>query len=141
MKGKPFVGIWLDHREAHLFWADERAEIQIQHVTSGYQEEGEPSDRASSGGLGLSGVVVPHASLERRRKESVNHYYKQLLKALHRAEQIYLFGPGQAKRELAKVIGQHKDMDGRLSGVESAEAMSESQMAARVREFFEVPRG
>jgi len=141
MKAKPFVGIWLDHREAYLCWADEQGEMDTQRVESEYQEEGEPADRASPGGVGVSGAGVPHASVERRRKEQLNHYYKRLVRALRAAREVYLFGPGQAKRELARAIEQHKDLSSSLKGVESAQTMTRRQMAARVRGFFKLPRG
>jgi hypothetical protein len=140
MKNKPFAGVWLDHREALLFWADEKAEIHVDRTESGYQEEAEPTDRAPTHGPIPGAGVMAHASLDRRRKEQLNHYYKSLAKTLRPAEEIYLFGPGLAKKELAKAIQEHKDMAGKLKGVENADHMTEAQKAAQVRKFFKLPR-
>ena len=140
MCSKPLVGIWLDHREALLFWTDQEAEMQLQRIVSQYQETAEPVDRARPGGSGGPTPVLPHANVARRRKEQLNHYYRQLADRLHTAEQIYLFGPGQAKRELAQTLQGHKDISGRLRAVESADRMTQPQMAARVRSFFRIPR-
>ena len=140
MKNKPFVGVWMDHREAFLFWADSQADIRIQHVKSEYQETAEPVDRAGGGPRGVQGPVFVHASVERRRKEQLNHYYKQIVHILHTASEIYVFGPGLAKRELARTVQGHDDLADCLKAVENADHMTQPQMAARVREFFQLPR-
>lgn len=140
MDNRPFVGVWLDHREAFLIQADEQADMQTLRVGSDYQETIEPADRACGPGPG-GGGAVPHASVERRRKEQLNHYYKRLTKALRAAEHIYLFGPGQAKKEFARALQAHKEVAGRIGAVENARQMTQPQMAARVREFFDLPRG
>ena len=141
MKSKPFVGVWLDHREAHLFWADEQANVEAQYVQSEFQETGEPSERSHGNGPnGSQSGGVAHASLEHRRREQLNHYYKDLAKSLREADDIYVFGPGLAKKELAQVLAERVKLADRLRGVESADRMTKPQMAARVREFFGLPR-
>ena len=139
MKDKPFVGVWMDHREAYLFWADEAADMQTSRVASEFQETIEPADRACGPGPG-GGGAIPHASVERRRKEQLNHYYKSLARALNSAEHIYVFGPGQAKKEFARSVEERKDMARRLKAIENAGHMTEPQMAARVRGFFGLPK-
>ena len=139
MRRKPFVGVWLDHREAFLVWADEEQVLDTQRVASDYQETAEPVDRAPCAGAGSSSAVVPHASLDRRRKEQLGHYYKRLVKPLRSAEQILIFGPGMARKELAHALAEHKDLGGRVRGVESADHMTARQMAAQVRRFFGLP--
>jgi hypothetical protein len=142
MKDKPFVGVWLDHRMAQLFWADEEADIQVQEVKSEFQEEGEPTDNVEPGAeLGHVGGGVQHAKLENRRAEQLKHYYKRLDKILRRAERIYLFGPGQAKKELASFLKEDKGLRARIQGVENADKkLTQNQKAAQVREFFDLPR-
>ena len=141
MKDRPFVGVWLDHRGAWLFWANEQAEIQTQRVESEYQEENEPTDLAPGGNPYTYGAAVTHASVERRRKQQLHHYYKKLDEVLRPARHIFLFGPGQAKRELMRVLEEDKNLRGRVQAVENADKkVTQAQMAARVREFFKLRR-
>ena len=141
MNGKPYVGVWLDHRQAFLFWTDDDANIEMQKIESGYQEEGEPTDRIELSGESAGGGGVSHASLEHRRKEQLKHYYKKLDRVLNDAEDIYLFGPGQAKKECASKLKEDKNMRARIRGVENADKkMTEGQMAAKVRDVFDLPR-
>ena len=139
MNSKRLVGVWLDHRQARLFWANGNGITTKQELSSGYQENGEPVDMMERSGATAHGGGVAHASLDRRRREQLKHYYKKLDKILRSADQIFLFGPGQAKRELASVLEDDKGLRARLRGVESADKkLTEPQMAARVRDFFDL---
>jgi hypothetical protein len=142
MNNKPIVGVWLDHRRAQLFWADEEADIEMQEIKSEFQEEGEPTDNVEPATApGHVGGGVEHARLENRRSEQLKHYYKRLDKVLRKAERIYLFGPGQAKKELAKFLEQDKGLRARIEGVENADKkLTQNQKAAQVRDFFDIPR-
>ncbi len=138
MNHKPYVGIWLDHRKSLLFWMNSSAETDMETIESGYQEEGEPTD--SIEGALVGGGAVPHAHVENRRREQLKRYHKKLVKALRHAGRIYLFGPGQAKKELAGVLENDKTLRAQLCGVEGADKnMTIPQMVARVREKFELP--
>ncbi|MBS3763755.1 MAG: hypothetical protein KGZ25_10685, partial [Planctomycetes bacterium] len=101
MNNKPLVGVWVDHRRALLFWSDEQANMDVQEIGSNYQEEGEPTDQVKIAGNNVHGGGVAHAHLDDRRREQLKHFYKELDKNLRPAEEIYIFGPGQAKKELA----------------------------------------
>lgn len=139
MNQKPLVGVWLDHRQALLFWADSDAEIDVEKLESDYQEEGEPTD--SMGNSSATGGAVQHASVEHRRKEQLKRYYKKLDKLLKKAKQIYLFGPGQAKKELAAILQKDKSLGAKIRGIENADKkMTEPQMIAKVREEFGLPK-
>jgi ADP-heptose:LPS heptosyltransferase len=141
MNKKPYVGVWLDHRRALLFWADEDAEMEIQEVESDYQEREEPTDSIEMASENGHAGGVPHASVEHRRREQLKHYYKKLDKLLKGASEIYLFGPGQAKKELFSLLEQDKGMRARIRDVDNADKkMTRRQMAARVREVFGLPR-
>jgi len=141
MRSKPLVGVWVDHRRALMLWADEQGNMEVEEIESEYQEEGEPSDNVGLGATNGGGGAVPHANLEARRREQLKHYYKKLDQALRSAREVYLFGPGQAKKELANYVQNDKGFRARLKGVEAADKkMTRAQMAARVREFFQLPR-
>jgi len=141
MKGRPLVGVWLDHRRAVLLWADHSGDIAVEEVESDYQLEGEPSDNVGVRPASGTGGAVPHANLEARRREQLKHYYKQLIEALREAREVYLFGPGQAKKELARHISEDKGLRVEVKAIEGADKkLTRAQMAARVREFFALPR-
>lgn len=137
---KPYLGVWIDHREAYLIWADEEGNTEVQHAAADYPERAKRRHQATSAG-GVYGGVAPHASLAEKQKREAKRFQERIFKAIRTADNVLVFGPGQAKKELVARLEEHKDFNGRVRGVESAERMSEGQMAARVREFFELPSG
>jgi len=137
---KPYLGIWLDHRDAYLFWADADGETQLQHAQADYEENRKRPGAALAGGTGVHGGIPPHADIEDKRRRQKKGFYADLLKDVQKAERVYLFGPGQAKRELAKVLEERKGSTSTVAGVATAERMTMAQMAAQVRDFFGLPR-
>ncbi len=142
MNHKPYVGIWLDHREAILLWSDSNAEMEINQIKSAYQEEGDSSDGdgRSKSDSSMQDGSVQHDASENRRSEQLKAYYKKLCKAVRPANQIYLFGPGQAKKELSSLLHEDKSLRASILEVDGADKrMTRPQMAARVREKFGLP--
>ena len=137
---KPYLGIWLDHRDAYLIWAGADGVTQLQHAQADYEESRKRPGGALAGGTGVHGGIPPHADIEDKRRQQKKRFYADLFKDVRKAECVYLFGPGQAKRELAKALEGHKDFTGTIAGVGSAEKMTMPQMAAQVRDFFGLPR-
>lgn len=137
---KPYLGIWLDHRDAYLIWADENGEAQLQHAQAQHEERRKRAGGVVAGRTGVHGGVPPHSDVEDRRRQHRKRFYQDLLRSAQRAERLYLFGPGLAKRELAKALEERKDFGGEIAGVGSAEKMTGPQMVAQVRDFFGLPR-
>jgi hypothetical protein len=59
-----------------------------------------------------------------------------VIAAIHDAERVFIMGPGEAKYEFGKALQKHKDLRGRLLKIETADKMTNHQMAARVRQFY-----
>jgi hypothetical protein len=51
------------------------------------------------------------------------------------AESILIFGPGEAKVELKERL-EGSNLGGRVVGIETAEKMTDRQIAAKVRQHF-----
>jgi len=137
---KPYLGIWLDHRDAYLIWADADGETRLQHAQADYEENRKRPGGAVAQPTGVHGGVPPHADIEDKRRQQKKRFYESLFREIQKAERVYLFGPGLAKRELAKALEAHKDFHGTVAGVDSAEKMTRPQMVAEVRDFFGLPR-
>jgi len=137
---KPYLGVWIDHREAYLIWLDESGEADVQHAEAEYPEEGQRAGRAIAGRGGAYGAVAPHMHLEEKQRREAKRFYDKLFRAMRTAERVYIFGPGKAREELSKRLREHKDFTGHVLAVEGAEKMTHAQMAARVRSFFGLRR-
>jgi len=62
-------------------------------------------------------------------------YYDQVISFIGDAESILIFGPGEAKRELKKRL-EKNGVDGRVADIETADRLTDAQIAATVREYF-----
>ncbi len=83
-----------------------------------------------------SGVPVPADDIVQRvLMERLNTYYEKVISCLRDAKSIFLFGPGEAKGELEKRIEKDNFGD-RIVGVETADKMTDPQIAAKVKEHF-----
>jgi hypothetical protein len=65
----------------------------------------------------------------------LDKYYDEVITFIHDAESILIFGPGEAKGELKKRI-EIKGLHGHIVGVETADEMTDPQIAAKVRKRF-----
>ena len=83
---------------------------------------------------------MPEGRLERKFVSHLNRYYDAVIAGLLDAEVILILGPGEAKGELKKRM-QRKKLRGRVGQLETADKMTERQIAAYVRRHFAVPPG
>ena len=70
---------------------------------------------------------------ERRFQGQLEHYYDAVVACIRDADEILVMGPGEAKGELRACLEKHGIGD-RVVGVETADRMTDHQVAARVRE-------
>lgn len=132
------VGVWIDHREAiivRLRSGDEEA--MVERVRSGV-----PGKVRLSGGSRTSTPYGPQdasdeSSAQRKRKQDLSKYCQRVIEQLEEADELYIFGPAQARSELADEIARvDVDLGSRIRRVEPAGKMTENQIAARTREFY-----
>ena len=71
-----------------------------------------------------------------RLKGILNIYYDAIIACIREAESILIFGPGEAKGELKKRIEKAK-LGNRIVGIETVDKMTDSQVAAKVRLYFQ----
>ncbi len=132
---KKQVGIWLDYREAlvvRLEGADAtlariESEIEDFNVHGGARTSGKPwgpMDKVSESGY-----------LE-RRKHQEQDFYKKIMNAVKEADELYIFGPAEAKLGLEKAIKASTTFHPKLLAVEVADSMTQNQVIAQVRSFF-----
>lgn len=72
---------------------------------------------------------------EREFAAHLNEYYDEVADCLGDADSVLLFGPGEAKAELRKRM-EKKRLGERIAAVETADKMTERQIADKVRHYF-----
>lgn len=127
------AGVWLDHRQAIVVLLTD-AGREIKKIKSGV---GVPT--RSTGGSRPKNKYTPHdfVAEDRLGRKLMSHltgFYDEVIARLRGAEAILILGPGEAKGEFIKRI-QSKKLGGVIQ-VETADKMTDRQVAAKVSEHF-----
>ena len=130
------AGVWIDHRKALIVLVTRTGE-HTALVVSKVEKHPERSGDSPMKGRYESRQVPADDSRQRALTGELNIYYDAVIAAFRSAESILILGPGEAKGELKRRLGKAK-LGGRVAAVESADKMTDRQIAARVREHFSV---
>ena len=104
-----YVVLWTSHKQAIIVSMTDGVE-EILHVES-----------KGKGGVG-----------EKWRRQRAEHYRK-VIRAIQDAEEIFIFGPAQAKMELKIEILKSKPLSHRVVGTETADTMTENELVPLAR--------
>ena len=119
------VGLWIDHREAVIVTLTDDVQ-EVQRITSNVEEL-------------VSDVNAPHVSQQDRHDRRIDvqlgRYYGEVIDAIRQADAIVIFGAGEAKGEFQKKL-ERQGLAERIVAVETADSMTEGQIAAKVRQYF-----
>jgi hypothetical protein len=129
---KKNTGIWIDHKEAILV-SIEGDQTFVQHVESGAESHLKPSGGWKAGGTSVAQAVSNEHTADERRKQQHHAFYKKVIALLGDSSKIALFGPGEAKIELAKEIEKVSGLHKKITEVEPCDRMTENQLIAKVK--------
>ena len=132
---KTKVGLWIDHKKAIVVAVTSKGE-EIGLIISKAEKQ-----LRRSGDSPLKGpydpLQVPASdSRQRRLTGHLNIFYDAVIASIRDAEAILIFGPGDAKDELKKRLKKN-NLGGRIAGLETADKMTDRQIAAKVRKYFQ----
>lgn len=130
------VGIWIDRQKAYLVTLDKDGQ-HISRIDSEVEGKFRPGGKIASASTSSPRQISSDRKADERRRHQLHRYYQQIIKQLKNADSIFIFGPGQAKEELEKELESSQPLSAKVAVVETADQMTEKQMAARVREFFQ----
>jgi hypothetical protein len=125
---KKIAGLWIDHRKAVIVIVSEAGE-EIKEINS----EMEKRTRFTGGNASLDGSTEDVR--DRQFGNHLNTFYESVIAVIRAADSIQIFGPGEAKRELAKRL-EHNGMKDCISSIDTVDKMTDHQVAAKVRERY-----
>jgi hypothetical protein len=133
---KNYTGLWIDHRQAVIVSITDEGET-IKRINSGIERKVRLSggSRTSKTPYGPQQVSVD-GKQEERIKRQLRQYYRAILRRIQDANKILIFGPGEAKTEFKKEMEKSGELAAKKITVETADKMTERQIAASVRQFF-----
>jgi len=131
---KTTVGLWIDHRKAVVAIVSAEGEETLEIRSNVEKQPGRFGGIRSTRHYEAQQVQADD-SRERNFTGELNDYYDEVVAAIRGAESILLFGPGEAKGELKKRLERNK-LGGHIIAIETADKMTDRQIAAKVREYF-----
>jgi len=133
------VGLWIDHKKAVVVAVTdegEEMELTISKVEKQLRRSGDSPLKGRYG----SQQIPADDSRQRRLTGQLNIYYDAVIASIRDADSILLFGPGEAKGELQERI-EKSNLRGRIVAVETVDKMTNRQIAAKARQFFQEDSG
>ena len=130
---KTIVGVWIDHRKAVMTRVSDQGEESKVIESNVEKHAGRIAGVRSTTPYEAQKVQAD----DRRQREFTGHlqgYYDEVIAAFGDAEAILVFGPGEAKGELQSRLEEGR-LRGRIVAVETADKMTDRQIAAKVREY------
>ncbi len=129
------LGIWLDKEKAHLVTL-QNEDVRFNTIYSEIDFFNPKGGSRSKTRWGPQDVVQDSKYLE-REKHQLKSYFKELAKTMEDAEAIAIFGPADTNAKFFKELNEnYKTLALKVKTVEKADSMTENQVKALVREFF-----
>lgn len=129
------IGVWLDKEKALVVTIENGTEniktipsnietFRI-HGGSGTRLKGGPQD------------VVQDSKYLEREKHQTKRYFNGLAEEVNSADSLAIFGPAETFEKFKKELeDSHKELNARVKKVQRVDSMTDNQVKALVREFF-----
>ena len=132
---KMTAGLWIDHRKAVIVIASTEGEKTME-IRSGVDKQPGRFEGVRSTEPYEAQLVKADDSRERDFTGHLDHYYAEVIATIREADSILIFGPGEAKGELKNHLDQ-AGLGENIIGLETIDKMTDNQIAAKVREYFD----
>jgi len=136
---KTKIGIWIDHRKALIVAVTDKDE-EIKLIISKVERQPGRVNGKKSTAPYESLEVAADDTRERKLTSALRIYYGAVVSCVRDAESIFIFGPGEAKGELKKLLVKDK-LGSLIVGVETIDKMTDRQIAAKVRTYYQGNKG
>mgnify|MGYP006285821889 CR=1 FL=1 len=123
------IGLWIDHKKAVIV---RMLDGSMETVLSGLENVFTAS--GSHGNAGIDAKYYPAEDIhDRHMAKMLEEYYERVARTLKTPDSVYVIGPGEAKIEFTHVL---KKIGAKVEAVETADRMTDKQIAAQVRHHF-----
>lgn len=138
MLANNLTGVWIDSKRAVIskLRGDEGSlEILESGIEGNERIDGEGRPEGRFGGQ----FIVDEQGDEIRRKQAEKGFIEGVVEQVRDADQLLIFGPSHMKNELETAVRSLPSPSPNIRAVESADSMTDNQVAEYVRNFFGRP--
>lgn len=129
------IGIWIDTHQAVLIKlsnGDQTVKTIESHIDTKVRTPEESKKYGRFGGR----YITYEKNWANKKIQQTNHFLKKLLTEIEDCDAVVLFGPSIMKTIFEKEIKNNINLIGQLFGVFDADSMTENQMVAWVKDFY-----
>lgn len=131
---KTNIGLWIDHRKAVIVLESISGEEIHVILSDADRQPGRIDGERSTASFEAQKVKADDVT-QRKFTADLHHYYQEVVAFVRHAREMLVFGPGEAKGELVRELQQVLPKDF-VVAVETADRMTDRQIAAHVRDHF-----
>lgn len=129
------TGVWLDKNKALIITLENDTET-MQTVLSNiehYHQQDSLGNNIKRNPLN----IIKESTILNREKQQLKSYFKEIVSMINDTDELVIFGPAETNEKFSKkIIENYSDLSDRLKGVKKADSMTDNQLKAWVRDFF-----
>ena len=128
------VGLWIDHRKTVFVTIENEVEV-TREIRSNIEKHVRFADNAHAKPPYILQGSTAEDMRDRQFGNHLGEYYEGVISFIRDADSIWIFGPGEAKVELEKLL-RSENLGERIVGIETVDKMTDQQIAAKVRDHY-----
>jgi hypothetical protein len=129
------VGLWIDNTKSIIVTMQGEKE-EIRQVRSNIEKHVHFASGSHSRVLLGTYSISAESKNDPTFTTWLNSYFDGVASLLHNADSIWIFGPGDAKKELEKRLHRNQ-LGAHIVGIENVEKMTDRQIASKVRLHYQ----
>lgn len=130
------AGIWIDGKKAVIVTLDQNDEHI--HVVPSHMEDKLHYEQEGDKGSFMGQQHISHEkTFEERKKHQLQSFLQKVISCIENVKSVYICGPAEVKNHLKKEVEANKQLEKSVLGIESCEQMSDNQLIAKVKKFYE----
>lgn len=128
------TGLWIDKKKAVIIKIDGDNVEKITIESNTDRQESRYDGVKSNAKFDLKPTRTDDIQ-DRAYMAHLDKYYNEVIANICSSASILIFGPGEAKIDLNKLLCEKK-LDGNVASVETVDKMTEPQIISKVRSFY-----
>jgi len=133
---KTQIGVWIDKKKAIIIKLAGKAS-SVNYVYSELDDKQKIDGEGKLFGRFGTQFLSLENKKENRNKKQITAYLKKIILLIKNTDEIVLLGPSGMKNELKKMMLEDYYLKTKIVAVITSDSMTENQLVARVKEFFE----
>lgn len=130
------TGIWIDTSKAIIVTLEGGKDEKISEIDSDVENRVYHDKEGDKGTFSGVHHGSNETKFENRKKEQMDFFIKEVLAYVKGADELFVFGPAEAKIRLEQKIQDEKLFANKLKAVETADKMTLNQIVEKVKRFY-----